>query len=123
VFLTLGGQPYRTNGSSILIDEIGEGDDGALLCITDLIQCCRGEDTPGRFGALGEWVYPNGSLVRVQGDGDDVYRDRGLGIVRLNRRNNATSPTGLFCCVVPDAVGFMQRLCANISELQTCVWL
>ena len=109
VYLTLGGQPYG-NGSSILIGEIGEGD-GALLCVTDLVQCCRD-------GALGNWFYPNRSSVRVDGSNDDFYRDRGLGIVRLNRRNNAMSPTGQFCCMVPDATSTDRTTCINISEQQ-----
>ena len=115
MFLTLGGQSYR-NGSNILIDEIGEGDDGALLCVTDLVQCCRGEDTPGVGGALGEWLYPDGSLVRVKDSGDGFYRDRGAGAVRLNRRNDTMSPTGQFCCVIPDATFTNTTTCINIGE-------
>ena len=114
MFLTLGDQPYR-NGDSILIGEIGEGDDGALLCVTDLVQCCRGNETDGR-GVLGEWRYPNRSLVQVEGEGDDFYRDRGPSVVRLNRRNNATFPMGQFCCVVPDATLNDKTTCINISE-------
>ena len=115
MFFTLGDQPYR-NGSSILMDEIGEGDDGALLCVTDLIQCCRGDDTPGIGGALGEWFYPDGSLVQIEDSGDDFYRTRGLGVVRLNRRNNAMSPIGQFCCMVPDAIFTNKIICINISK-------
>jgi hypothetical protein len=73
-------------------------------------------DTPGQFEALGEWFYPNGSLVRIKDSGDDVYRDRGPGIMRLNRRNNAMSPTGLFCCVIPDATSTNKTTCINIGE-------
>ena len=105
MFFTLGDQPYR-NGDSILIGQIGEGDDGALLCITDLVQCCR----------VGEWLYPNMSLVRVNGSNDDFYRDRGPGIVRLNRRNNAMSPIGQFCCMVPDATSTNKTTCINIGK-------
>ena len=113
-YLTLEGQHYG-NGSHILIGQIGEGDDGALLCVTDLVQCCRGNETGGR-GALGEWLYPNGSFVQVEGSGDDLYRTRGLGIVHLNRRNNAMSPIGQFCCEVPDATSTNKTTCINISE-------
>ena len=113
VYLTLGGEIYR-NGSNILIGEIGEGDDGALLCVTDLIQCCHGDDRPA--GPLGEWFYPDRSLIRVKDSGDDIYRNRGTGIVRLNRRNNATSPTGQFCCVVPDATLTNRITCIDIGE-------
>ena len=115
LYLILGGQLYR-NGDSILIDEIGEGDDGALLYVTDLIQCCRVIDTPVGCRALGEWFFPNGSQVRRPWSGDDIYRSRGPGIVRLNRRNNTTSPTGQFCCVLPDATLINKIICVNISE-------
>ena len=47
--------------SSILIGEIGEGDEAALLCVTDLVQCYR--STPGEGGAMGEWFYLKGSLI------------------------------------------------------------
>ena len=115
MYLTLEGQHYG-NGSHILIGEIGEGDGTALLCVTDLVQCCRGDDTPGEGGPLGEWLYPNGSLVRLSGSNDDFYRSRGPGSVLLNRRNNAMSPIGLFCCVVPDASSTDKTTCINIGE-------
>ena len=112
----LGDEPYR-NGDNILITEIGEGDDGALLCVTDLIQCCRVEDAPGGVGGLGQWLYPDGSFVQVNGSGDGFYRDRGPSIIRLHRRNNVTSPIGQFCCVVPDAASVIRNTCINICEL------
>ena len=113
-YLTLGGEIYR-NGDNIIINEIGEGDDGALVCVTDLIQCCRSDET-GERGALGEWFYPDGSLVQLEDSGDNFYRNRGTGIVRLNRRNDATSPTGQFCCVIPDATFTNKTTCIDIGE-------
>ena len=110
VYLSLG----RTIISSdrILITDIGEGDDGALLCFTDLIQCCNSDS--GR--AEGQWLFPNGSSV-LAGSAEvigDFYFDRGPSVVRLHRRNNATSPTGQFCCEVPDATSTNMRACVNI---------
>ena len=114
VYLSLRGRSYGDN-SYILITDIGEGDDGALLCFTDLIQCCQSSDTS--IGtALGEWFFPNGSAVPVGGARGDFYRDRDASVVRLNRRNNATSPMGQFCCDVPDATSTSMRVCANIGE-------
>ena len=92
VFIMLGSNSIRNN-SNIRIGEIGEGDDGALICVTALIWWCRNADTPGMGGA-GEWFYPNGSAVPIEGSGYDFYRSRGTGIVRLNRRNNAMSTIG-----------------------------
>ena len=109
VYLSLG----SGNNSNILISNIGEGDSDALLCYTDLTQCCR--DVDGM--ALGEWFYPNGSEVDVSLSGSDFYRNRGPSLVRLNRRNNATSPKGQFCCVVPDATSTNVTVCANLCKL------
>ena len=78
------------------------------------MQCCHGNETGGK-GALGEWHYPDGTNVGIKDSGDDIYRNRGLSVVRLNRRNNAISPTGLYCCEVPDASNTMQRVCANVG--------
>ena len=116
---TLTGVYISLNGvvvSEVAIADIGEGDDGALICFTDLIQCCRDDDTS--IGtALGVWFFPNGSAVGIHSAGGDFYRTWGPSVVRLHRRNNATSPTGRFCCEVPDATSTNMRTCANIGEL------
>ena len=60
---------------------------------------------------MGEWYFPNnGSAVRREGDGDSIYRNRGLSIVRLNRRNSAMIPTGMFRCEIPDTSANDQNL-------------
>ena len=112
VYLSLKGI-FIANASSILISDIGEGDEGALLCFTDLIQCCN--SASGRV--KGEWRFPDGLCVQVKGKGGDFYRNRDPGVVRLNRRNNATFPTGLYCCDVQDADSSLARTCANIGGL------
>jgi hypothetical protein len=68
----------------------------------------------------GEWFFPNGMIVPNQGEASSFYRNRGDdGTVNLNRLNaNVFMPTGLFCCEVPDALNNVQRLCANIGELE-----
>ena len=110
-----------TNNSNILITDIGEGDCGALYCYTDLIECCHDSDTPVGVGTLGEWLYPNGSAVGARSDGQNFYVDRGPNFVRLNRRSNATSTTGRFCCEVPDATSTNTRICVNVVGKQnTC---
>ena len=53
VSLFLRGRLVASN-SYVDIDDIGERDGGAaLICVTDLTQCCRGIDTPDEVGALG----------------------------------------------------------------------
>ena len=84
------------------IGDIGDGDN-ALICQTDSTQCCRGSDNTNG-GPLGEWYFPDGTLVP---DGQDasrsIFRNRAPSVVRLNRRNNAQSPTGVYRCEIPDA--------------------
>ena len=110
VYLSLG----SGNNTNILITDIGEGDE-ALLCYTDLAQCCRGDEMSSRM-ALGWWFYPNRSSIDSGGFGGDFYRNRDSSLVRLNRRNNATSPVGQFCCVVPDATFTNVTVCANLGK-------
>ena len=115
MYLSLHGIPIITNNSYVDIYDIGEGDEAALLCITDLVQCCYHADTPHGVGVLGQWFFPNGSAVQSKGAGYDFYRNRGRSVVRLNLRNNASSPTGLYCCEVPDSNFTIHRVCANIG--------
>ena len=109
----LRGRVY-SNNSDILITDIGEGEN-ALLCLTSLIQCCCVSDTPSISGeeALGRWLYPNGSTIGEMSKGEDFYTDRGSSVVRLNRRNNVTSPSGQFCCEIPDTFFTETSICIN----------
>ena len=111
VHVILRGRVY-SNNSDILITDIGEGEN-ALLCLTSLIQCCRDSDTPSGEEVLGRWLYPNGSTIGEMSKGEDFYTDRGSSVVRLNRRNNVTSPSGRFCCEIPDASFTETRICMN----------
>jgi hypothetical protein len=92
---------FHANGSSLSLSSIGEGD-SALLCVTDG-SCCT---PPNRFG---EFYYPDNTRVNPEGFGDDFYRDRGDQMIRLNRRNGATSPTGTYKCAIPDSSGVTQN--------------
>ena len=113
VYLSFKGVAYANN-SVIQITKIGAItlNDG-LQCITDKMPCC--ETPPNR---LGEWYFPDGSRVPVQGSATSFYRNRGdSGTVGLNRiNNNIVMPTGRFCCKVPDATIALQTVCATISK-------
>ena len=115
VYLLLRGTVYANN-SIISITDIGEANSTSntgLQCITDRRPCCA--TVPNRFG---EWLFPDGTAVPTQGGATSFYRTRGDGAVNLNRLNtNVFMPTGLFCCVVPDALNVTQTICARICEL------
>ena len=102
----LNGQFYAS-GSSLSLSSIGEGE-SALLCMTDGT-CCT---PPNRAG---EFYYPDNTLVRTRGTGDDLYRDRGEQMIRLHRRNSATSPIGTYKCEIPDSSGDTQEIFVTLN--------
>ena len=108
--MSLNGQPI-TNNSIVLLQSIGEGDAGALLCTTDKTACCT-----YALGRNGEWFYPDGIMVPIMGAGQPYYRNRGTSLIRLNRRPNmglSVMYTGIYCCQIPDGEGVMQTLCVG----------
>ena len=120
VYLKSNCKIYTKNGSIIPISEIGEGSD-ALLCFTDLQECCRSDQlqVPGTGRPRGNWFYPNGSRVLSSKDSHHgFYRNRDRSVVRLNLRINATmaAVTGQFCCKVPDATSNNVTICINVSD-------
>ena len=104
------------NDSQINIRSIGESSDNPnspLLCITDKIPCCF--NLTHRHG---EWYLPNATMIDRYTSAMTYYRSRGDdGEVILNHPNNVTSPTGRFCCKVPDANDIIQTLCVIIGML------
>ena len=102
-----------------MISSIGDTNDVALVCHTDLTTCCRASDTPIDVGSIGEWMFPDGTYVLgsiMAAPTDNYFRTRNEQLIRLHRRNNANSPTGLYCCVIPTSGG-METFCANLGEL------
>ena len=80
----------------------------ALLCVTDLAQCCYGDNEQ----VVGNWYFHyNGSVVENQENASDVYVIRGLGQVGLYWN---TSLTGVFRCEIPDTCGITQILLVSV---------
>ena len=99
------------NDSYVDVDVIGEGAN-ALLCRTDKLSCCG--EPPNRAG---EWYFPNGTMVGIQGGTqDEFYRDRATQVVRLNHRQGTFTERGLFRCEVPDASNTVQTVYVNIGK-------
>ena len=80
----------------------------SLVCVTSNVNmnCCRGMDGPNNNGNLGEWHFPNKTIVpRNSGASSaDFTRSAFIQEVRLNRRNNALTPNGIYECRVPDGL-------------------
>ena len=107
VYFELKGERYENN-SMVSILAIGEGDE-ALLCKTNKQDCCG--TVPNRFG---EFYYPHRVHVPINSARQGFYRDRGDQLIRLNRRMDTSSPTGRYCCEIPDADGVTQKIFINI---------
>ena len=93
------------------------GTGGPLLCYTDNTQCCNSTNIN-----MGDWYLPDEGRMKVgdESSGGNFYVTRGPGVVRLHRRNNATSPIGMFCCEVPDARSVSRETCIDIGTVVVC---
>ena len=80
--------------------------------MTDSTECC------GAPHLVGEFYYPDGSTVNVRASRDSLYRNRGDGFIRLNRRNNALSPLGRYRCAVLDSHKVTKSIYIDIGELK-----
>lgn len=114
VYLALRNQ-FIANNTQINTRSVGlssDNPDGAVQCITDRKPCCFSQDP-----RLGWWYQPDGLLVHWNTSGVVFHRNReDNGEVYLYRSSGATmTPTGQFCCVVPDATNRNQTLCVIIG--------
>ena len=109
VFFEIGGTAYPNNSAIHLLD-VGEGENG-LFCKTNRKECCR---TP--LNRIGEFYYPNGIQVPIAKLMHGFYRNRGEQVIRLNRREGITSPTGRYRCEIPDDSGVMQNIYITLMK-------
>jgi hypothetical protein len=101
--------------------------DGALQCITDLVDCCGTESGSRVRTERGDWYYPDGRIIGF-GDGPRFLVNRGPnevigeqhfnGSVRLFRRYSDVPERGRFYCELPSAANpsVNQILYVNICE-------
>ena len=101
--------------------------DEALLCVTDLVDCCASPRT-----VRGDWYFPDGSRVGFDSAGNAAFQaNRGAseeingqtvyGSVRLFRRFSGAPERGRFHCELPSAANpsVNQTLYTNICEFIT----
>ena len=74
-----------------------DGTHNTVRCNTDLGTCCS--DSQGN--RAGEWYFPSEVPLSGASGAEDIYRTRGAQRVILNRRNDATGPSGIYRCEVP----------------------
>ena len=83
------------NHGYVDLGQVGEytsgNDNNTVQCITDLSTCCTG----AQGGHRGDWYFPDGTRLLFFGDIDE---NREAQRVDLRRRNNASSPVGIYHC-------------------------
>jgi hypothetical protein len=125
LYFELNGVRYESN-STILLTNIGDSrstfsilDPGpSLVCMTHEVntQCCRSRDG----GNVGEWWFPDGSIVPRNRANQDYGRSGYTQQVRLNRRNNPLGPSGVWTCTVPGCGGLEHIAYITLGKLH-CV--
>ena len=92
----------------------------ALLCHTDKSNCCNVVQTLHEDMLLGDWYFPNGTIVesfiRTLNSGLCCYfaRNRGLSVIRLYVSGVPTE-RGRFLCEIPNANGVTHNLRSRFS--------
>ena len=84
----------------MILTEIGSNETTALICHTNITDCCR---TTGS-SVLSDWIYPQGERVQSYSrqDGDPFTRNRGSGTVFLYRNEMSMGPSGIYSCEIED---------------------
>ena len=108
------------NNSLVTLEDIGDGDNDALLCITDLTTCCRPPYTGTEGTALGNWFFPNGTRVPSQEYQWDFYRDRKQMVVQMNRRRGGKE--GVYCCEIPDSMNVTRTIHIGVYTANNGKW-
>ena len=92
------------------LEDIGEGDN-ALLCVTNLMNCCEAPN------ASGNWFFPNETRLPSNGKQWDFHRTRGQMMVVLQRRRGGVN--GIYRCEIPDSNNVIQTIYIGVYTTNT----
>ena len=106
------------NNSLVTLDDIGEGDNGALLCRTNQTACCQAPYTGESGSGIRNWYFPSGpKVVGFVGLSTSFYRNRGQKVVRLNRKRGGED--GIYRCVIPDSMNVPQTIYIGVYTMNS----
>ena len=88
--------------------DIGEAVNG-LLCLTSNTKCCLNDSSS-------DWFLPTVDKVPAEGM---IFADRGPNMVRLNRRNNASLPVGIFRCSILNVRSTRQDIYIGVYPIES----
>ena len=95
------------------LEDIGEENDSALLCMTNSTACCQ----ELKFG---EWFFPNGTPVLSNGSQLNMYRTGGEMVVRLHRRRGGVD--GIYRCEIPDSLNVTHTIYIGVYSAGSGEW-
>ena len=98
------------------LEDIGDNNDTALLCRTNLTTCCRPPYT-GTGSAIGNWFFPNGTRVPSTGAQGDFHRTRGQMVVALQRTRGGVD--GIYSCEILDTMNVIQTIYIGVYTAGT----
>ena len=100
------------------LEEIGEGDDNALLCITNYTH--QSPYTGNKGNAIGNWYFPNGSRVLGSERQSSFYRTRSQMAIHMHRRRGGVE--GIYHCEIRDAMNVTQTIYIGVYSASTGEW-
>ena len=118
VWFSLNGTTYHNN-SKVTLEDIGDGEDG-LLCRTNLTACCQRPYTGDNGSAIGNWFFPNGSIVRSSSASWDFHRTRGQMEVVLHRIRGGEE--GIYRCEIHDSKNINQTIYIGVYSAASGEW-
>ena len=89
-----------SNHSYVDLTLVGEdrSDHGnTVRCHTDLNTCCSSDEGDHR----GELYFPDDSVLANAVGSGNIYKRREAQVIHLRRRNDVTSPSGIYHCEIP----------------------
>ena len=110
VWFSLSSTTYQNN-SLVTLEDIGENDT-ALLCKTNLTDCCQ--HPYEKRVAIGNWFFPNGTRVPSGGSQLDLYRTRNQSVVFLHRRRGGVE--GIYRCKIPVSMNVTQSIYIGVYD-------
>ena len=107
----LDGQLYGNN-SVVTVTDIGSSFFmSALFCLTPSLECCSDSETPNAASVTREWYLPDGTPVPSTGT---VFSREQVSSAVALYRSGGTSPSGVYCCEIPDASATRQNIYIGI---------
>ena len=95
------------------LEDIGEGNDSALLCMTRVTSCCQELE-------FGEWFFPNKTQVSSNVSQFNMYITRGQMVVRLNRKRGGEE--GIYHCEILDSMNVNRTLYIGVYSTGSGEW-